>query len=79
MLTCNCAVQMWLQDFAWTVDDLPDKYEGRKAKMLNQPALSQEPMFCFELAIRLFYWSCLVYEIGEVNQRPSIARHSHAP
>jgi hypothetical protein len=24
--------------------------------------LDREPMFCFESAIKLFFWSCLVYE-----------------
>ena len=58
-------LQMWLQDFAWTVDDLPGKHASRNVKLGNKPSLRQEPIFCFELAIRLFYWTCLVYEIGE--------------
>jgi hypothetical protein len=24
--------------------------------------LDREPMFCFETAVKLFFWSCLVYE-----------------
>jgi hypothetical protein len=25
-----------------------------------------EPMFCFETAVKLFFWSCLVYDYEEV-------------
>ncbi|KAK9866320.1 hypothetical protein WJX84_007327 [Apatococcus fuscideae] len=61
----HAILQIWLQDFAWTVDDLPGKHKARYAKVQDQQSLRREPLFCFELAIRLFYWSCLVYEIGE--------------
>jgi len=32
--------------------------------------LDKEPMFCFETAIKLFFWSCLVYEDYGGGVRP---------
>ena len=58
---------MWLQDFAWTERDISKKLRTRAAKLPENPALASEPIFCFELAIRLFYWSCLVYTYEEAS------------
>ena len=60
-------VQVWLQEFAWTEKDVPRKLKARAAKLPGNAALASEPIFCFELAIRLFYWSCLVYTYEEVR------------
>ena len=62
-----CWLQVWLQEFAWTEKDVERKRKARAAKLPDNPKLATEPMFCFELAIKLFYWSCLVYQYEEVS------------
>lgn len=60
-------MQDWLQVFAWTESEKALLTEER-CKILAQlaPGLDEEPMFCFETALKLFYWSCLCYEYEEV-------------
>lgn len=67
-------VQVWLQDFAWTEKDVPKKLKTRAAKLPDSSTLASEPIFCFELAIRLFYWSCLVYTYEEASPAPVPSR-----
>ena len=61
-------VQAWLQRFAWT----ERKLERRKKVRNNLPAdrtlLSQEPMFCFETAVKLLFWCGFVYEYSEAGR-----------
>ncbi|KAK9866093.1 hypothetical protein WJX84_001319 [Apatococcus fuscideae] len=66
-------LQVWLQEFAWTEKDVERKRKARAAKLPDNPKLATEPMFCFELAIKLFYWSCLVYQYEEADDDEKIA------
>lgn len=45
--------QAWLQEFAWTAAALPYATAQRNAKLSDSPALTLEPMFCVETAIKL--------------------------
>ena len=56
----------WLQDHAWTEADLPRK--------LARP-FTGEPCFCFETALKLLYFSLVVYDVEEVR---SAARRKYA-
>ncbi|GBF87966.1 hypothetical protein Rsub_00678 [Raphidocelis subcapitata] len=49
-----------LQDFAWTEGGLAECIEAREAATGGRT--KGEPMFCFETAVKLFFWSCLAYE-----------------
>lgn len=49
------ALHIWLQSLAWTEADKP-------RLLAERPALyAKEPMFCFETALKAFYFSELVY------------------
>lgn len=52
--------QIWLQEFAWTQKDHSQKVARRRIQWGHSFQLRTAPMFCFETAIRLFYWSALV-------------------
>lgn len=70
-----------LQQFAWTEADLPRRRAARAAAFSTTPAAplrpdangscapapppSALPLFCFETAIKLFFWSVLVYAYTE--------------
>ena len=62
-----CAIQAWLQKFAWTDSSLKTKISKRNALPQDEALLEKEPMFCFETAVKLLYWSAFVYEHGEVS------------
>jgi hypothetical protein len=64
-------LQEWLQIFAWTEADISQCLANR-AMLPGVHDIQQEPMFCFETAIKLLYWSGLAYEHDEVGS-PSIA------
>lgn len=51
--------QIWLQEFAWTQKDHSRKVAQRRMQWGHSFQLRTAPMFCFETAIRLFYWSAL--------------------
>ena len=38
----------------------------RNALPQDKTLLSAEPMFCFETAVKMLYWSAFVYELDEV-------------
>lgn len=57
-----------LQQFSWTEGALGDTISTRNAAAGGR--LDKEPMFCFETAIKLFFWSCLVYEDYEGVSKP---------
>ena len=60
---CCCAgAQAWIQDFAWSEDQLPRRCAER-AEHANLPA--REPMFCMETALKLLYWSFLARVLAE--------------
>ncbi|KAF6262015.1 hypothetical protein COO60DRAFT_1699568 [Scenedesmus sp. NREL 46B-D3] len=48
------------QLFSWTEAGLDDTIKARNSTAHGR--LEREPMFCFESAIKLFFWSCLLYE-----------------
>ncbi len=58
---------MWLQEFAWTELEREAKIERRNRDGPQGRQLAKEPMFCFEQAINLLYWSSLIYDTGEVS------------
>ena len=61
---------MWLQEFGWTEEEKAAKLakRGGIAGPVHD-ALKHEPMFCFGTAVKLFYWSHLVYDINEEGSR----------
>ncbi len=70
---CNCSsstsnIQVWLQEFAWTEDEKAAKIERRSRDGPKGRQLAKEPMFCFEFAMSMLYWSALVYDYGEVRR-----------
>ncbi|BDA50387.1 probable lipase at C-terminar half [Coccomyxa sp. Obi] len=58
-------LQAWLQQFSWTEADKPGKLEQRRRQAREssaaREALDREPMFCFETAIKLYYFSHIIY------------------
>lgn len=61
-------LQVWLQEFAWTEGDLASKREERSSSLppgADVEALDREPMWCFETAVKLMYWSFLCYDYEE--------------
>ncbi len=65
-------VQVWLQEFAWMEEEKADKIERRNRDGPTGRKLAKEPMFCFEFAMNMLYWSALVYDYGEVRMRGSV-------
>lgn len=59
--------QVWLQRFAWTEQKLASRIEKRNALPKDPMLLRDEPMFCFETALKLLYWAGFVYEHEEVR------------
>ena len=57
---------MWLQQFAWTEQSHEAKIRKRNAMPEDECLIEAEPMFCFETAVKLLYWSGFVYEDDEV-------------
>ena len=53
----------WLQEFSWTSADHPLAINRRNSKLSTSAPLRQEPMFCIETAMKLLYFSNLVYSI----------------
>lgn len=47
----------WLQDFAWTEKEVPEKLAARP--------FTGEPCFCFETALKCYYFSMLMYYFEE--------------
>lgn len=63
----SSAVQVWLQRFAWTEQKLAACKRKRNALPQDPTLLRDEPMFCFETAVKLLYWAGFVYEHDEVT------------
>ena len=71
---------MWLQQFAWTEEEKPGRLAERAARPAATAAagaLSAEPMFCFETALKALYWSTLVYRYDETS--PDLTRDKPTP
>lgn len=62
-----CCTQVWLQRFAWTEQKLAPRVKKRNALPKDPTLLRDEPMFCFETAVKLLYWAGFVYEHEEVG------------
>lgn len=61
---------MWLQEFGWTEEEKASKIALRgDINGFVQRDLKDEPMFCFGTAVKLFYWSHLVYDINEAGSK----------
>ncbi|GAB4817729.1 hypothetical protein N2152v2_004775 [Parachlorella kessleri] len=67
-------MQVWLQEFAWTENDVPRKRQERASNLPQdcpeRVSIDYEPMFCFETAVKLMYWSYLVYDHDETKGSP---------
>ena len=69
--TASPALQVWLQEFAWTEEDKEEDLCNRsksrdRLSSKDADSLQKQPMFCMETAINMFYWSVLVYDHEEV-------------
>ncbi|KAK9804297.1 hypothetical protein WJX72_005360 [[Myrmecia] bisecta] len=61
-------LQVWLSEFAWTEAEKCAKLKSRRVSEAACAALSSEPMFCMETAMKAFYWSGLVYDYEEAGK-----------
>lgn len=63
-------MQAWLQEFAWTEAEKLHKWKTRAGNLRLTSAalhdLNKEPMFCFESAIKLYYYSHIIYHYDKV-------------
>lgn len=63
------ALQAWLRELAWTPGEVGPIRESLTARMPKlQERFAQEPIFCFETALKLLLWSDLVYVYVEREQ-----------
>ncbi|KAK9813862.1 hypothetical protein WJX73_002319 [Symbiochloris irregularis] len=69
-------LQAWLQEFAWTERELPKVMARRNAAQSSgsqeraqelRQELEQMPMFCFQTAMHMWYWSALVYDYKQAE------------
>ncbi|KAK9804066.1 hypothetical protein WJX73_001449 [Symbiochloris irregularis] len=74
-------IQVWLQDFAWTEEEVEDKIQQRVARgngANEVEELAAEPIFCIETAIKLHHWSYCAYRRlegeGEEDEEAQAAR-----
>ena len=63
----SAVVQTWEQEFAWTEADMPIKLAARALTVPEGSSLNQQPIFCFETMMKMWYWSCLVYDHRRVH------------
>ncbi|KAK9807450.1 hypothetical protein WJX73_008432 [Symbiochloris irregularis] len=72
-------LQVWLQEFAWTEKELPKakaRRNGAQSSVVYAPEqvkqvkeqLEQMPMFCFQTAMHMWYWSALVYDYKQATE-----------
>ena len=63
-----------LQQFAWTEADVPRRLAARARAVDTTCSIRSDivskPMFCFETAIKLFFWSVLIYHYTETTGAP---------
>ena len=60
-------IQIWEQEFAWTEGDKPIKLAARALTVPKGSSLNHQPMFCFHTMMKMWYWSCLVYDYQRVR------------
>ncbi|KAI7844547.1 hypothetical protein COHA_001905 [Chlorella ohadii] len=67
-------LQAWLAEFAWTEGDIPRKRSERASSLplesFEHFCIDCEPLFCFETAVKMLYWSFLVYDHDEMKASP---------
>ncbi|KAK9802002.1 hypothetical protein WJX73_009255 [Symbiochloris irregularis] len=59
-------LQAWLQEFAWTEAEKLSKYKARGSSLPENHNINREPMFCFETAIKMYYYAHLVYDYEQI-------------
>ena len=63
-------LQVWLQEFAWTEAEklrrLKDRSSNLRLTSIVREEVDREPMFCFETAIKLYYFSHIIYFYDKV-------------
>ena len=81
----HIVMQIWEQEFAWTEADKPVKLAARALTVPKGSSLNQQPMFCFQTMLKMWYWSGLVYDHQRVRSSCTVAtltvkcpRGSHA-
>ena len=73
------ALQAWLQDFAWTEEEHGRRLAERRVQRGVARQLRSASMFCFETAIRMFYWSTLVRSALGLLCTAPVADHATSP
>lgn len=62
---------MWLQEFAWTEAEklrrLKERSSNLRLTSIVREEVDREPMFCFETAIKLYYFSHIIYFYDKVR------------
>ncbi|KAL3142108.1 hypothetical protein ABBQ32_004726 [Trebouxia sp. C0010 RCD-2024] len=61
-------MQVWLQEFCWSHSSKRAKLAARNQSAPNNTDLTAAPMFCFEDAMKLLYWTSLVYDYSEAER-----------
>ncbi|KAL6766612.1 hypothetical protein ACKKBG_A36695 [Auxenochlorella protothecoides x Auxenochlorella symbiontica] len=67
-------LRVWLQEFSWTEGSLEANKKERSSSLPASAAgqareLDAEPMWCFETAMKLNYWTFLCYDYKELNSK----------
>jgi len=52
----HIVIQIWEQEFAWTEADKPIKLAARALTVPKGSSLNQQPMFCFQIMLKMWYW-----------------------
>ncbi len=64
-------LQVWLQEFAWTEAEklrrLKERSSNLRLTSSVREEVDREPMFCFETAIKLYYFSHIIYFYDKVR------------
>jgi hypothetical protein len=58
-------LQTWLQEYAWSEEQMPEAIRRRNAKLAGSSTLAEKPMFCIETAIKMLYYSEMAYTVTE--------------
>ena len=60
-------LNMLVQEFAWTEEELLSKIKTRASSLPESAGLMQEPMFCYETALKAYYFAHLMYSYQSVS------------
>ncbi|DBA91385.1 TPA: hypothetical protein ACH3X2_003920 [Trebouxia sp. C0005] len=61
-------MQVWLQEFCWSYKSRQAKLRLRNQSAPDNHELVAAPMFCFEDAMKLLYWTVLIYDMKEAER-----------